>query len=70
MALGKLEFTRPEEEESFRHACSAEDYYSALRAVDEHIRSRLKYVPLSLEVTEALDEVRRFMREFIPEVFA
>ena len=70
MPRAQLEFNLPEEEEDFRHACNGEDYYGALHAVDEHLRSRLKYEPLSLDVGEALEKVRKYLREFIPEVFA
>ena len=71
MALGKLEFTLPEEEESFRHACAAEDYYGALRAMDEHLRARLKYEhDLDSKAAEALEEARAFLRGFLPEAFA
>lgn len=70
MPRAQLEFNLPEEEEDFRHACNGLDYYGALRAVDERLRNRLKYETLPLEVAEALEGIRTFMREFIPQAFA
>ena len=72
MPRASLEYELPEEETDFSHACNGEDYFGALRAMDEHLRSRLKYTKPELpsEVREALEGVRRFLREFIPEVFA
>ena len=70
MPRAQLEYNLPEEEEDFRHACNGVDYYGALRAVDERIRGRLKYETLPDGVGAALEDLRRFLREFAPEVFA
>ena len=70
MPRAQLEYNLPEEEEDFRHACNGVDYYGALRAVDERIRGRLKYETLPDGVGKALEDLRRFLREFAPEVFA
>ena len=69
MPHAQLEYNLPDEEEEFRHACNGMDYYAALRAVDQRLRDRLKYETLSPEVQEALNDTRRFLREFVPEAF-
>ena len=69
MPHASLEFNLPDEEDDFRHACHGEEYYEALRALDEHLRDRIKYEMLLPEVEEALAKVRTFIREFAPRAF-
>jgi hypothetical protein len=38
-----LEFSLPDERDEFHHACKARDYYAALCAVSNELRSKIKY---------------------------
>lgn len=61
-----LEFTLPEEEPEFRTACLATEYKSALEAVREHLRARLKHHRLTMATRAELEEARRVLYEASP----
>lgn len=63
-----LEFTLPEEEHDFRVACLAPRVLSALREVDEALRSKLKYgPPLPEPASEILQTIRDILWDAVPD---
>ena len=68
MPKAVLEFTLPTERWAHKMALRGEAYHSALRGLDEHLRGRLKYAELSAATREELQEVRRLLREGVPDL--
>lgn len=56
--IATLTFTLPDDRVEFAQATNAARYYSALIAITEHVRSRLKYGEPSEETATELEELR------------
>lgn len=58
---GILEFTLPDDEQSFRIAAEASKLYSALDDIRQFIRTKEKYGEPSKEVIAILDEIKKII---------
>ena len=65
-----LEFTLPDENLQHQMALNGARYLSALREIDEYLRSRIKYPPSvqSQQTRGAFEDVRRVLREAVPDL--
>lgn len=58
-----LEFSLPEDAWEHRRAIEGAAYFSLLRRLDEHLRARLKYVDLTPEARQEVEDTRALLRE-------
>jgi hypothetical protein len=70
MPSASLSFRLPDDQEAFDVAQNGWRYKSALETLDNHLRNRIKYGNLSLEVASAYQAVREELHRIAEEVKA
>lgn len=62
-----LEFSLPEEQDSFKTACNAVSYSLVLWDLDQFLRGKIKYEPLTEEKEAIYQELRDKLHELANE---
>lgn len=63
-----LSFRLPLEEREHSMALRGSEFFSALRAVADHLRSRMKYGELTEPARAELEDVRALLFEQVPDL--
>ena len=60
-----LEFKLPEEDEEFYYANNGLNYYSVCHELDQYLRSKVKYEPLTEKQDDIYQEIRNKLYDLI-----